>query len=82
METDVSFPELFPIPFYLKVASQGPLAGSDTVLSFLRALLLVFLVGVVSLTSSTHVLVAGYFVISAAAMSMRRMALPERTKGE
>jgi hypothetical protein len=34
--------------------------------SFLRALLLVFLVGVVSLTSSTHVVVAVYFVVSAA----------------
>lgn len=33
------FGHLFPIPFYLKVASQGPLAGSGTVLSFLRALL-------------------------------------------
>jgi hypothetical protein len=35
------FGHLFPIPFYLKVASQGPLAGSETVLSFLRALLVV-----------------------------------------
>jgi hypothetical protein len=35
------FGHLFPIPFYLKVASQGPLAGSDTVLSFLGRLLLV-----------------------------------------
>jgi hypothetical protein len=33
------FGHLFPIPFYLKVASQELLAGSDTVFSFLRAML-------------------------------------------
>jgi hypothetical protein len=34
------FGRLFPIPFYLKVASQELLAGRDTGFSFLRAALL------------------------------------------
>jgi hypothetical protein len=52
------FGELFPIPFYLKVASQELMAGKDTALSFLRTLLIClgFPLAVVVLRLSREVL--------------------------